>query len=76
MLGMGIPGYVSSFSKAYITNRTYRIYQEIGPGQRICLLKLAVEHFEKHQRPLRIAIDISIWNFQVQGGRGELHVHR
>ncbi|KFZ08360.1 hypothetical protein V502_09396 [Pseudogymnoascus sp. VKM F-4520 (FW-2644)] len=51
---MGIPG----------------IYNEIGPGQRVSLTKLAVEKFEQTGRPFRIAIDISIWNFEVQGGKG------
>ena len=32
--------------------------------------KLAVEHIEKTDRPLRIAIDISIWQFQIQSGEG------
>ncbi|KAL5347177.1 hypothetical protein ACLOAV_007486 [Pseudogymnoascus australis] len=51
---MGIPG----------------IYNEIGAGQRVSLTKLAVEKFEQTGRPFRIAIDISIWNFEVQGGKG------
>ncbi|OBT73634.1 hypothetical protein VF21_07342 [Pseudogymnoascus sp. 05NY08] len=51
---MGIPG----------------IYNEIGPGQRVSLTKLAVEKFEQTGRPFRIAVDISIWNFEVQGGKG------
>ncbi|CAO1600505.1 hypothetical protein XANCAGTX0491_004191 [Xanthoria calcicola] len=46
------------------------IYKEIGPGERIALSKLAVEHFEKHGRSLRIAIDASIWHFQTQSGKG------
>ena len=32
--------------------------------------KLAVEHIENTGRPLRIAIDISIWQFQIQSGEG------
>ena len=47
-----------------------RIYSQIGVGERIALSKLAVNHHERNNRPLRIAIDISIWNFQVQSGRG------
>lgn len=46
------------------------IYKEIGEGQRRSLLKLAVEHFEETGRPLRLAIDISIWQFQVQAAKG------
>lgn len=50
-----------------------RIYNEIGPGQRIALSKLAVETYEKNGRPLRLAIDISIWLFQIQSGKGRRH---
>ncbi|KAI3327562.1 hypothetical protein HD806DRAFT_483244 [Xylariaceae sp. AK1471] len=46
------------------------IYKEIGPGRRISLTKLAVQKLEESGRPLRIAIDISIWQFQVQAARG------
>ncbi|RMZ92127.1 hypothetical protein DV736_g605, partial [Chaetothyriales sp. CBS 134916] len=51
---MGIPG----------------VLKEIGKGERVALAKLAVEHLEKTQRPLRIAIDAAIWNFQTQAGHG------
>ncbi|KAK0612828.1 PIN domain-like protein [Bombardia bombarda] len=51
---MGIPG----------------IYKEIGPGERISLCKLAVEHLERTGRPFRLAIDISIWQFQAQAAKG------
>ncbi|KAF2036633.1 hypothetical protein EK21DRAFT_105944 [Setomelanomma holmii] len=46
------------------------IYKEIGPGRRIALSKLAVEKFEETGRPLRIAIDTSIWLFQIQASKG------
>ncbi|RKF65191.1 Flap endonuclease 1 [Erysiphe neolycopersici] len=46
------------------------IYGEIGAGERIALSRLAVENYEKTGRPLRIAIDIAIWQFQIQAGRG------
>ncbi|OCL12292.1 hypothetical protein AOQ84DRAFT_386229 [Glonium stellatum] len=46
------------------------IYKEIGPGERVALSKLAVEKFEQTGRPLRIAIDISIWLFQIQSSKG------
>ncbi|OCK76655.1 hypothetical protein K432DRAFT_445884 [Lepidopterella palustris CBS 459.81] len=46
------------------------IYKEIGPGERIALSKLAAEKFEQTGRPLRIAIDISIWLFQIQSSKG------
>ncbi|KAL8921424.1 MAG: hypothetical protein Q9208_005750 [Pyrenodesmia sp. 3 TL-2023] len=52
------------------TLTTPRIYGQIGPGERIALSKLAVEHFETHDRPMRIAIDASIWHFQTQSGQG------
>lgn len=51
---MGIPG----------------LLKEIGKGERVALAKLAVDHFEKHKRPLRIAIDAAIWDFQQQAGQG------
>ncbi|KAF4451373.1 hypothetical protein F53441_5639 [Fusarium austroafricanum] len=46
------------------------IYQEIGEGERVALLKLAAESLEKQGRPLRIAIDIAIWQFQNQAAQG------
>lgn len=48
----------------------HSIYKEIGLGQRIALSKLAVDKFEETGRPLRIAIDISIWLFQIQASKG------
>jgi hypothetical protein len=48
----------------------YRIYQEVGEGERVALLKLAAESLEKQGRPLRIAIDIAIWQFQNQAAQG------
>lgn len=47
-----------------------RIYKEIGPGRRVALSKLALEKFEETGRPLRIAIDTSIWLFQIQASKG------
>lgn len=44
--------------------------KEIGRGDRVALAKLAVEHLERTQRPLRVAIDAAIWNFQAQSGQG------
>ncbi|RYP92418.1 hypothetical protein DL770_001435 [Monosporascus sp. CRB-9-2] len=46
------------------------IYKEVGPGKRISLTKLAVEKLEQTGRPFRMAIDISIWQFQAQVARG------
>lgn len=42
----------------------------IGTGERISLSKLAITHLERTARPIRVAVDISIWLFQVQAGRG------
>lgn len=53
-----------------IADCCHRIYRELGPGERTALSKLAVEHIEITGRPLRIAIDISIWQFQIQSGEG------
>ncbi|CAG8404094.1 unnamed protein product [Penicillium salamii] len=47
-----------------------RLINVIGPGERISLAKLAVTHLERTARPIRIAVDISIWLFQAQAGRG------
>ncbi|KAI9659219.1 MAG: hypothetical protein M1831_003801 [Alyxoria varia] len=46
------------------------IYNEIGPGERIALSKLAVDFYERKGQPFRLAIDISIWLFQIQSGKG------
>ncbi|CRK39682.1 hypothetical protein BN1723_004598 [Verticillium longisporum] len=46
------------------------IYRELGPGQRISLAKLATESLENTGRPLRVAIDIAIWQFQTQTAKG------
>ncbi|KAJ4295268.1 hypothetical protein N0V90_007279 [Kalmusia sp. IMI 367209] len=46
------------------------IYKEIGPGRRVALSKLALDKFEETGRPLRIAIDVSIWLFQIQASKG------
>jgi hypothetical protein len=47
-----------------------RIYSELGPGKRVSLSKLASENFRETQRPLRIAVDFAIWQFQAQAARG------
>ncbi|KAG8673541.1 hypothetical protein FPOAC2_06987 [Fusarium poae] len=46
------------------------IHQEIGGGERIALLKLAAQSLEQQGRPLRIAIDVAIWQFQNQAAQG------
>lgn len=47
-----------------------RIYRELGQGKRVSLAKLASDSFVKEERPLRIAIDIAIWQFQTQAAQG------
>lgn len=47
-----------------------RLINAIGSGERISLSKLAITHLERTARPIRVAVDISIWLFQVQAGRG------
>lgn len=54
----------------YATNIAPSIYGEIGPGTRIALSKLAIETYEQKLRPMRIAIDVLIWQFQTQAGQG------
>lgn len=52
---------------------TSRIYKEIGDGERVSLCKIATEHIERHpNRPFRLAIDVSIWQFQIQAARGKI----
>ncbi|KUI58032.1 hypothetical protein VP1G_05324 [Cytospora mali] len=46
------------------------IYKEIGPGKRVSLCKLAIDHLEQTGQPLRLAIDFAIWSFQAQATRG------
>ncbi|KAK7746803.1 hypothetical protein SLS53_001991 [Cytospora paraplurivora] len=46
------------------------IYKEIGPGKRVSLCKLAIDHLEQTGRPLCLAIDFAIWSFQAQAARG------
>ncbi len=48
----------------------HSLLKEIGRGERIALSKLAVEFLESNRRPIRIAIDIAIWQFQNQAGQG------
>ncbi|KAK0386898.1 hypothetical protein NLU13_5211 [Sarocladium strictum] len=46
------------------------IYKELGPGKRVSLSKLTADSLESLGRPLRIAIDIAIWQYQTQAARG------
>jgi holliday junction resolvase YEN1 len=47
-----------------------RIYGEIV-GERVALSKLATDRFVRAGRPFRVAVDISIWQYQVQSSKGE-----
>ncbi|KAL1954267.1 hypothetical protein VTO42DRAFT_1453 [Malbranchea cinnamomea] len=51
---MGIPGLIN----------------EIGSGERVSLAKFCIRFLASHSRPPRIAVDVSIWLFQAQAGRG------
>ncbi|PWW80328.1 PIN domain-like protein, partial [Tuber magnatum] len=46
------------------------LYQELGPGSRVSLAKLSADHYISTGRRLRLAVDASIWAFQVQAGKG------
>ncbi|KAF7533241.1 hypothetical protein G7Z17_g13542 [Cylindrodendrum hubeiense] len=46
------------------------IYGELGRGKRVSLSKLAADSFVNSGRPLRLAIDIAIWQFQTQAAQG------
>lgn len=48
------------------------IYGELGSGKRVSLSKLAADTLKAEGRPLRLAIDVAIWQFQAQAARGEL----
>ncbi|KAI4216191.1 MAG: hypothetical protein LQ351_001201 [Letrouitia transgressa] len=51
---MGIPG----------------VFDQIGPGERIAVTQISIEHLERKGRPFRIAVDASIWSFQNRSGKG------
>ncbi|KAK5175875.1 uncharacterized protein LTR77_001015 [Saxophila tyrrhenica] len=46
------------------------LFAQIGHGQRISLAKLSAQYYTTNNRPFRLAIDISIWLFQIQSGKG------
>ncbi|OAR02728.1 hypothetical protein LLEC1_07693 [Akanthomyces lecanii] len=48
------------------------IYGELGSGQRVSLSKLAADNLKAEGRPLRLAVDVAIWQFQAQAARGAL----
>ncbi|RMY64557.1 hypothetical protein D0864_12320, partial [Hortaea werneckii] len=46
------------------------LLRELRPAPRTSLALLSADHYATHSRPLRLAIDISIWLFQIQSGKG------
>ncbi|KAI5359390.1 putative XPG/Rad2 endonuclease, XPG-I domain, PIN-like domain superfamily, yen1, H3TH [Septoria linicola] len=46
------------------------LFKELGPGERVSVAKLAAHHFTTTGRPLRLAVDISIWLFQILASKG------
>lgn len=63
-------GESSYFHSSYQILDVSSLLKEIGKGERIALSKLAVEFLERNRRPIRIAIDIAIWQFQTQASQG------
>lgn len=66
--GVATPFIVTTVKRVKLTHD--RLINAIGSGERIALSRLAVTHLERTNRPIRIAVDISIWLFQAQAGRG------
>ncbi|KAF2726015.1 hypothetical protein K431DRAFT_280737 [Polychaeton citri CBS 116435] len=46
------------------------IFKELGAGERKALSAFSSAHYTTTDRPLRLAIDISIWLYQIQSGKG------
>ncbi|QIW97301.1 hypothetical protein AMS68_002819 [Peltaster fructicola] len=46
------------------------LFKHLGSGKRISLATLSAQHYAQHKQPFRLAIDISIWLFQIQAGQG------
>ena len=64
-MGMPIVAYLN-----IITYAACIISKDIGPVQSVIENKLASEKYICHFRPFRLAIDISIWLFRIQYGKG------
>lgn len=47
-------------------------FDEAGVGENISTAAFAAQHFEKERRPLRIAVDISIWKRKCYQGKEEV----
>ncbi|KAK6343222.1 hypothetical protein TWF730_010822 [Orbilia blumenaviensis] len=46
------------------------LYDELGAPDKVPLAKLSIDHFNRHKRHIRVAIDISIWAFQSKAVQG------
>ncbi|CAH0050180.1 unnamed protein product [Clonostachys solani] len=46
------------------------IYAQLGQADRVALAKLAAESYRESSRPLRLAIDFAIWQYQTQAAQG------
>ncbi|KAK6336603.1 hypothetical protein TWF718_009404 [Orbilia javanica] len=46
------------------------LYDELGAPDKVSLAKLSIDHFKRHKRHIRVAIDISIWAFQSKAVQG------
>lgn len=60
---------LASFPILQLSNNL-SIYGELGSGQRVSLSKLAADTLKAEGRPLRLAVDVAIWQFQAQAARG------
>ncbi|KAL2065832.1 hypothetical protein VTL71DRAFT_3502, partial [Oculimacula yallundae] len=45
-------------------DRNSRLWDALGKGDAVKIADYASKHFEKHKRPLRIAVDEAIWRFK------------
>ena len=72
---MGIKGYVGFVPYNRLSTNIRSIYRELGQGKRVSLSKLASDSFVTDGRPLRLAIDIAIWQFQTQAAQGMRHLY-
>ncbi|KAK6525547.1 hypothetical protein TWF281_010609 [Arthrobotrys megalospora] len=45
------------------------LYDELGAPDRVPLAKLSIDHFTRHKRHIRVAVDIAIWAFQSQAAQ-------
>lgn len=46
------------------------LWKHLGDGKRVSLAAFAAQFYLEHGRPLRLAVDIAIWLFQIQSGQG------